>query len=166
MQCLRECVRLVRELGMEVAAILLPTFAYEHKVFVGPFSRKFPKAQARALQLVDTSAPACIHGRWLSRLQVVRLCVLLQVYVAPEQWSFPVSLPLPFLGIFSSIAIRPGGTYPWSAEFDHRVLTVKTSEGAAHPTFCQADGSYLTACMVANHGEFGSIQAGFGSCTW
>ncbi len=25
--------------------IVLPTGAYEHKVFVGPFSRKFPKAQ-------------------------------------------------------------------------------------------------------------------------
>lgn len=25
--------------------IVLPTFAYEHKIFVGPFSRKYPKAQ-------------------------------------------------------------------------------------------------------------------------
>lgn len=25
--------------------IVLPTFAYEHKIFVGPFSRKFPRAQ-------------------------------------------------------------------------------------------------------------------------
>jgi len=28
-----------------VEYIVLPTFAYEHKIFVGPFSRKFPKAQ-------------------------------------------------------------------------------------------------------------------------
>ncbi len=27
-----------------VEYIVLPTFAYEHKVFVGPFSRKFPRA--------------------------------------------------------------------------------------------------------------------------
>jgi len=27
---------------------VLPTFAYEHKVFVGPFSRRFPKAKVRA----------------------------------------------------------------------------------------------------------------------
>ncbi len=25
--------------------IVLPTFAYEHKVFVGPFSRRFPQAK-------------------------------------------------------------------------------------------------------------------------
>jgi hypothetical protein len=40
-----ECVRLIRELGAPVEHIVLPTFAYEHKVFVGPFSRRFPKAQ-------------------------------------------------------------------------------------------------------------------------
>jgi hypothetical protein len=28
-----------------VEYIVLPTFAYEHKIFAGPFSRKFPKAQ-------------------------------------------------------------------------------------------------------------------------
>ncbi|KAI3435565.1 hypothetical protein D9Q98_001630 [Chlorella vulgaris] len=45
----RECVRMVRELeeetGERVQYIVLPTFAYEHKIFVGPFSRRFPKAQ-------------------------------------------------------------------------------------------------------------------------
>jgi hypothetical protein len=30
-----------------VEYIVLPTFAYEHKVFVGPFSRRFPKAKVR-----------------------------------------------------------------------------------------------------------------------
>lgn len=43
----RECVALVKELGLEVRHIVLPTFAYEHKVFVGPFSRKFKGAQVR-----------------------------------------------------------------------------------------------------------------------
>lgn len=46
----RECVALLEDLGLEVEHILLPTFAYEHKIFVGPFSRKFPKAQVRKLQ--------------------------------------------------------------------------------------------------------------------
>ncbi|KAL0332121.1 UNVERIFIED_CONTAM: hypothetical protein Scaly_2113600 [Sesamum calycinum] len=36
---------LLKELGAPVEYIILPTFAYEHKIFVGPFSRKFPKAQ-------------------------------------------------------------------------------------------------------------------------
>ncbi|XP_021769921.1 uncharacterized protein LOC110734179 [Chenopodium quinoa] len=41
----KECIQLVKELGAPVEFIVLPTFAYEHKIFVGPFSRKFPRAQ-------------------------------------------------------------------------------------------------------------------------
>ncbi|PKI47941.1 hypothetical protein CRG98_031725 [Punica granatum] len=41
----KECIQLVKELGAPVEYIVLPTFAYEHKIFVGPFSRKFPKAR-------------------------------------------------------------------------------------------------------------------------
>lgn len=37
--------QLLKELDAPVEYIVLPTFAYEHKIFVGPFSRKFPKAQ-------------------------------------------------------------------------------------------------------------------------
>jgi len=40
-----ECLRLLRELGAPVEHVVLPTFAYEHKVFVGPFARRFPRAQ-------------------------------------------------------------------------------------------------------------------------
>eukprot|EP00803_Ostreobium_quekettii_P006277 evm.model.scf_3018.1 EVM.evm.TU.scf_3018.1 scf_3018:3596-7346(+) len=40
-----ECIRLLKELGAPVEYIILPTFAYEHKIFVGPFARKFPKAK-------------------------------------------------------------------------------------------------------------------------
>ncbi|KAJ6683966.1 hypothetical protein OIU85_007640 [Salix viminalis] len=40
-----ECIQLLKELGAPVEYIVLPTFAYEHKIFVGPFSRKFPRAQ-------------------------------------------------------------------------------------------------------------------------
>ena len=41
----KECIRLIKELGAPVEYIILPTFAYEHKIFVGPFSRRFPKAR-------------------------------------------------------------------------------------------------------------------------
>jgi hypothetical protein len=35
----------LEELEAPVEYIVLPTFAYEHKIFVGPFSREFPRAQ-------------------------------------------------------------------------------------------------------------------------
>lgn len=43
--CCRECVRLVKELELPIEYIVLPTFAYEHKIFLGPFSRAFPQAK-------------------------------------------------------------------------------------------------------------------------
>merc|ERR1719327_988628 len=49
-----------------VSHILLGATAYEHKIFVGPFARKFPDAK---------------------------------VWAVPDQWSFPVDLPAPLLGI-------------------------------------------------------------------
>ncbi len=42
-----ECVRLVRELEERhgpVRHIVLPTTAVEHKIFLGPFAKKFPNA--------------------------------------------------------------------------------------------------------------------------
>lgn len=42
---LQECINLIKELGAPVEHIVLTTFAYEHKVFVGPFARRFPKAK-------------------------------------------------------------------------------------------------------------------------
>ncbi|XP_078176179.1 lysine-tRNA ligase [Carex rostrata] len=41
----KECIQLLKELDAPVEYIILPTFAYEHKIFVGPFSRKFPRAK-------------------------------------------------------------------------------------------------------------------------
>lgn len=38
-------MQLLKELDAPVEHIVLPTFAYEHKVFFGPFTRKFPRAQ-------------------------------------------------------------------------------------------------------------------------
>ena len=49
-----------------VSHIMLGATAYEHKIFVGPFARKFPEAK---------------------------------VWAVPDQWSFPVDLPSPLLGI-------------------------------------------------------------------
>jgi hypothetical protein len=49
----RECVALVKELGCPVEHIVLPTFAVEHKLFVGPFSRAFPDAKVHV-------APRCV----------------------------------------------------------------------------------------------------------
>ena len=49
-----------------VSHILLGATQYEHKIFVGPFARRFPNAK---------------------------------VWAVPDQWSFPVNLPAPLLGI-------------------------------------------------------------------
>jgi Domain of unknown function (DUF4336) len=146
--CCRECIRLVNELGLPVEVIMLPSFAYEHKVFVGPFSRRYPKAQvpvgsSAGRLLLDhvqhsTSATDALGGSAncfcalslaSSRAATVHVCV--QIYVAPEQWSFPLRLPSAFFGIFNSTSVRECERYPWSADFDHRVLTVNTSKGWA-----------------------------------
>jgi Domain of unknown function (DUF4336) len=91
-----ECVRLMNELVAahgEVKYIILPTAsAIEHKVFVGPFARKFPTAQ---------------------------------VFVSPHQWSFPVNLPLSWLGFPAARTVRlpqDSHTVPFADEFDYAIL--------------------------------------------
>ena len=49
----RECVALIKELGAPVEFIVLPTFAYEHKVFVAPMSRQVPPGQGLRRSLVS-----------------------------------------------------------------------------------------------------------------
>lgn len=56
--CCRECIRLVNELGLPVEVIMLPSFAYEHKVFMGPFSRRYPQAQVP----VGPNQGNCFHS--------------------------------------------------------------------------------------------------------
>lgn len=92
----RECVRLMRELEAvhgEVKYIILPTVSgIEHKVFVGPFARRFPRAQ---------------------------------VFVAPSQWSFPINLPLSWLGLPRSRTQelpRDSSQVPFADEFDYEIL--------------------------------------------
>ncbi len=91
-----ECVRLMQELVTdhgEVKYIILPTVSgIEHKIFVGPFARKFPNAQ---------------------------------VYVAPDQWSFPLNLPLSWLGLPRSRTQRlpdSSADTPFGQEFDYAIL--------------------------------------------
>ncbi|HEY9877551.1 MAG TPA: DUF4336 domain-containing protein [Leptolyngbyaceae cyanobacterium] len=100
----RECIRLMRELEAqygEVRYILLPTASgLEHKVFVGPFARQFPKAQ---------------------------------VFVAPNQWSFPINLPLPWLGFprnrTQELPLDPRQA-PFGDEFDYAVLDIDLGRGS------------------------------------
>ena len=91
-----ECIRLMNELVAahgEVKYILLPTAsAIEHKVFIGPFARKFPTAQ---------------------------------VFISPHQWSFPVNLPLSWLGFPADRTVRLSPneqTMPFADEFDYAIL--------------------------------------------
>ncbi|MGJ3254077.1 MAG: DUF4336 domain-containing protein [Elainellaceae cyanobacterium] len=91
-----ECISLIRELEAQhgtVNYIILPTISgLEHKVFVGPFARRFPQAQ---------------------------------VFVAPNQWSFPVNLPLSWLGfpIGRTQRLPNDSTQtPFADEFDYSIL--------------------------------------------
>ena len=91
-----ECLRMVKELEAvhgEVKYIILPTVSgIEHKVFVGPFARRFPKAQ---------------------------------VFIAPSQWSFPLNLPLSWLGLpprRTHILPADSSLTPFADEFDYAIL--------------------------------------------
>jgi Domain of unknown function (DUF4336) len=91
-----ECIRLVEELVAEfgpVRFVLLPTGSgLEHKVFVGPFARRFPGAL---------------------------------VYVSPSQWSFPIDLPLSWLGLPIGRTRRlpvDSGLAPFGADVDYAIL--------------------------------------------
>lgn len=91
-----ECLRLMEELVTAHGAvryIILPTTSgLEHKVFVGPFARRFPEAQ---------------------------------VYVAPDQWSFPLNLPWSWLGLprHRTYPLPQDSTQaPFADEFDYAIL--------------------------------------------
>lgn len=91
-----ECLALVNQLvdiHGDVKYIILPTISgLEHKVFVGPFARKFPQAQ---------------------------------VWVTPDQWSFPINLPLSWLGlpIDRTQTLPPVSSQtPFGDEFDYATL--------------------------------------------
>ncbi len=91
-----ECIRLVNEIVAEhgdVKYIILPTVSgLEHKVFVGPFARRFRQAQ---------------------------------VFVAPKQWSFPLNLPLSWLGLppeRTQVLLEDSSKTPFADQFDYAIL--------------------------------------------
>lgn len=99
-----ECVRLVNNLVAQhgdVKYIILPTSSgLEHKVFVGPFARRFPQAQ---------------------------------VFVAPHQWSFPINLPLSWLGFppeRTQVLPEDSSHSPFADEFDYQVLDINLGRGS------------------------------------
>lgn len=92
----RKCLAMLAELSDRhgpVRYIIQPTVSgIEHKVFIGPFARRFPQAQ---------------------------------VWVAPGQWSFPLNLPLPWLGYppgRTEILPMESAATPFAAEFDYEIL--------------------------------------------
>lgn len=100
----KECVRLVKELVAQhgdVMYIILPTSSgLEHKVFVGPFARRFPNAQ---------------------------------VFVAPHQWSFPLNLPLSWLGFpwrRTQVLPEDSADSPFAPEFDYVLLDINLGRGS------------------------------------
>jgi Domain of unknown function (DUF4336) len=100
----RECVQLLEELVAihgDVQYIVLPTISgLEHKVFVGPFARCFPRAQ---------------------------------VWIAPQQWSFPVNLPLSWLGFpphRTKVLPQDSHQTPFGDQFDYAILeTIELGPG-------------------------------------
>lgn len=92
----RECLRLMQDLieqHGDVKYIVLPTVSgVEHKVFVGPFARRFPKAQ---------------------------------VFVIPRQWSYPINLPLSWLGLpgkRTHFLPEDWQKTPFADEFEYAIL--------------------------------------------
>jgi hypothetical protein len=90
-----ECVGLMRSLerqhGPVRYIIQSTTTGIEHKVFVGPFARRFPQAQ---------------------------------IYVAPHHWSYPLNLPLSWLGVPAERThiLSSDTSPPFADEFDHAIL--------------------------------------------
>jgi Domain of unknown function (DUF4336) len=91
-----ECVALLNELVAlhgDVRYIILPTVSgIEHKIFVGPFARRYPSAQ---------------------------------VFVSPHQWSWPLNLPLSWLGLprgRTQVLPIDSQKAPFGDEFDYAIL--------------------------------------------
>ena len=106
----RECMDLLLELGAPVEYIILTTHAYEHKVFVPSFQRRFPQAQVyyspkcapsppdtlcsvgRALTLASSLHALYEHHRYMRRVSGLHswaanlLCVHLATCLSSGQW--------------------------------------------------------------------------------
>jgi len=90
-----ECIHMVRSLEAQHGSVRYiiqsTTTGIEHKVFVGPFARRFPQAQ---------------------------------IYVAPHQWSFPLNLPLSWLGLpaHRTQLLTSETRVPFADQFDWAIL--------------------------------------------
>eukprot|EP00192_Tetraselmis_astigmatica_P004334 CAMPEP_0117673036 /NCGR_PEP_ID=MMETSP0804-20121206/14250_1 /TAXON_ID=1074897 /ORGANISM="Tetraselmis astigmatica, Strain CCMP880" /LENGTH=475 /DNA_ID=CAMNT_0005481731 /DNA_START=42 /DNA_END=1469 /DNA_ORIENTATION=- len=105
---LMEMMASLQEKHGAVRYIVLGSSQVEHKVFLGPFSRKFPNAE---------------------------------VHVPPKLWSWPLNLPLRWLGLFPrgaptgiisdsfSSGQFPGEPSPWASEFEQAVLSLPLKVG-------------------------------------
>jgi hypothetical protein len=97
-------MHLLTELDAPVEYIVLPTFAYGHKIFVvGPFSRSSPRRK---------------YG-W---------------HQPTGHWNWPINLPHEFFGIFRSIPLKDEDKdTPWTAEIEQKMLSSpKVGISAAH----------------------------------
>jgi hypothetical protein len=100
----QECVNLVRELennhGKVKYIIHSTSSGLEHKIFVGPFARRFPTAE---------------------------------VWSAPSQWSFPLNLPITWLGFpprRTKILPFDYRESPFADEFQYQILDIDLSKGS------------------------------------
>ena len=123
----RECVRLVKQLGYPVKYIVLATTLYEHKVFVAPFTRKFPEAE---LWIVPKqfSWPLDFPPQLLVRRSVLLLRCL---YVEAQQAVFILQ------GLFPTGTIQEGKPTPWQDEIDHTLLSPPSLAYGGYK-FCEA----------------------------
>lgn len=121
-----ECVALLEALGGEVEAVVLPTTLYEHKV------RARRRARTCAHRYSHTCMCACVYTHANTHKHThtqiflapfARRYPRARVYVAPGQFSFPVDLPLPLLGVFGAEVLSEddAGT-PWEGEMECRIL--------------------------------------------
>jgi hypothetical protein len=85
----------------DVKYIILPTASgLEHKIFVGPFARRFANAQ---------------------------------VFVTPNQWSYPLNLPLSWLGFpqkRTQVLPENSADAPFANELDYAILDINLGRGS------------------------------------
>lgn len=75
---------------------MLPSFAYEHKVFVGPFSRRFRKAQVqnRVSQVLNSTPELTLAWNGMAWHQHVPACRL--------SWCVSIAAGVCVPGVFKS----------------------------------------------------------------
>lgn len=106
-----ECLALLSEIGGEVAHIVLPVTALEHKAFFGPFARAFPDAQT-----------------WVAPGQYGPFGELTRASdEVADGWKS--TLPYRVDGVLGDVA---SPTPPWAAELEYKVFYADI-EGNAGP---------------------------------